>query len=326
MTDGPDSWQPPDPWAVPGGTPPGYGGGFGDYPPPRSRFSRRTAWIAGIVVLVLVLAGGGAALVGGRSHSNHSATEAQTTPAAGLHSSTSSAVSSPAPTSTPPTTPAPGGASAPAVSPGPAATTGPLDKYLLSPTEVGPGTVMFLQDGGRSATDQATLDFCNFAYTSEKLRSVRVQVQYFSRSSDPAGNEFVHYKPGGAAKAFAEIQQAVKGCPATSTTGNVSYSLVQRAGADRALAPHQLVITFEVNDTTGATPFQWQAVAYQFNGDYFSGVYVYGTTRALVLAQAQRLGAAAARHLAEAVAGRPGTGGGPFELPASPSPDGGVPA
>ena len=185
---------------------------------------------------------------------------------------------------------------------------------------------MVLQDGGRSATDQATLDFCNFAYTSEKLRSERVQVQYFSRTSNPASNEFVHYKPGGAAKAFAEIQQAVKGCPATSTTGNISYRLVQRAGTDRALAPHQLVISFQVSDSTGGTPFPWQAVAYQFNGEYFSGVYVYGATRALVLAQVQHLAGAAARHLAEAVAGLPGTGGGPFELPASPSPDGGVQA
>jgi hypothetical protein len=185
---------------------------------------------------------------------------------------------------------------------------------------------MFLQDGGRSTTDQATLDFCNFAYTSEKLRAERVQVQYFSRSANPAGNEFVHYKPGGAATAFAEIEQAVKGCPPTSTTGNISQSLVQRASANRALAPRQLVITFQVNDATGATPFQWQAVAYQFNGDYFSGVYAYGATRAVVLAQAQRLGAAAARHLAEAVSRRPGTGGGPFEAPASPSPDAGVQA
>ena len=60
------------------------------------------------------------------------------------------------------------------------------------------------------------------------------------------------------------------------------------------------------------------------DGDYFSGVYVYGATRATALAQAERLGAISARHLAEAVSGKPGTGGGQFQSLASLPAGGGI--
>jgi hypothetical protein len=182
---------------------------------------------------------------------------------------------------------------------------------------------MYLIDGGRSTTDQATLDWCNFAYTSEKLRVARVQVDYSGDDLSPAGNEFVHYQKGGTVKAYSEIQEAVAGCPATSETDGYIYSLVQRAPHDAALAPRQLVLSAQVVDTTGELDLPWQAIAYQFNGDYFSGVYVYGPTRSAALAVAETLGAESARHLAQAATGKPGTGGGPFQALSSP-PDTGV--
>ena len=104
----------------------------------------------------------------------------------------------------------------------------------------------------------------------------------------------------------------------------MTYSLVQRAATNRALVPHQLVVSYQVFDTTGGIGLPWQAVAYQFDGDYFSGVYVYGATRATALAQAERLGAISARHLAEAVSGKPGTGGGQFQSLASLPAGGGI--
>jgi len=87
---------------------------------------------------------------------------------------------------------------------------------------------------------------------------------------------------------------------------------------------HQLILSFQVDDPTGGITLPWQAVVYQFDGNYFSGIYAYGTTRALALGQAERLALASAHHLAEAVAGKPGTGGGPFASVSTQS-DNGVP-
>ena len=128
---------------------------------------------------------------------------------------------------------------------------------------------MFLIDGGRDAVNQATLDFCNFAYTSEKLRQTRVQVEYGGANSIPVGNEFVRYRAGGSASGFAELQKAVTGCPATSQSNGVTYSLVQRAATNRALVPHQLVLSFQVFDTTGGIGLPWQAVAYSIRRRLF---------------------------------------------------------
>ena len=59
---------------------------------------------------------------------------------------------------------------------------------------------------------------------------------------------------------------------------------------------------------------------YQFEGDYFSGVYVYGTDADAVQRSAAKLGAASAKLLAEAAAGKPGTGGGPLAAPEQSAP------
>jgi hypothetical protein len=182
---------------------------------------------------------------------------------------------------------------------------------------------MYLIDGGRSTSDQATLDWCNFKYTSEQMRVARVQVEYSGDDLHPSGNEFVRYQAGGTTKAYSEIQKAVTTCPATSQTDGYTYGLVQRAPHDAALAPRQLVLSFQVIDPTGQLDLQWQAIVYQFNGNYFSGVYVYGLTRASALTVAEQLGAVSARHLAQAATGKPGTGGGPFQSLSSP-PDTGV--
>jgi hypothetical protein len=178
---------------------------------------------------------------------------------------------------------------------------------------------MYLIDGGRSTTDQATLDWCNFKYTSEKQRTARVQVEYAGDYVlNPSGNEFVRYGPGGSTKAFAEIQEAVAGCPATTQTDGYIYGQVQRAPRDAALASHQLVLSFQVLDPSGQLDTPWQAIVYQFDGNFFSGVYVYGFSRATALAAAERLGAESARHLAQAAAGKAGTGGGPFSTLSAP--------
>jgi hypothetical protein len=181
---------------------------------------------------------------------------------------------------------------------------------------------MFLNDGGRSVTDQATLDWCNFSYTSETLRAARVQVQYTSATSIPAGNEFVRYQTGGTTKAWSELQQAVSGCPAVSQADGFTYSQVVRGQHEGNLVSRQLVLSYQVIDASGQLALPWQAVVYQFDGNYFSGVYVYGHSRSLALTEALRLGAVSAHHLAEAAAGKSGTGGGKFQAFPSPSTNG----
>jgi hypothetical protein len=199
-----------------------------------------------------------------------------------------------------------------------------LDQYLLAPAEVGAGSMMFLIDGGRNTTDQATLDWCNFTYTSEAMRMTRVQVEYAGNNAIPVGNEFVHYQKGGTARAWAEIQKAVSTCPPTSTTDGYVNDLVQRAGADTALVARQIILSYHVTDPTGQLNLPWQAVVYQFDGDYFSGIYVYGLSRSLALTAAERLAAKSATHLAQASRGKPGTGGGPMQSIASAPPTVGV--
>jgi hypothetical protein len=201
---------------------------------------------------------------------------------------------------------------------------GALDQYLLAPAEVGPSSMMLLIDGGRNATTQATLDWCNFTYTSEALRMTRVQVEYTGNDTLPVGNEFVHYQKGGTARAWAELQKAVATCPPSSTLDGYVNDQVQRAGADSELVARQIILSYHVTDPTGQLNLPWQAVVYQFDGDYFSGIYVYGLSRSLALTEAEALAAKSATHLAQASRSKPGTGGGPIQSVAPTPPNTGV--
>jgi hypothetical protein len=184
--------------------------------------------------------------------------------------------------------------------------------------------MMLLIDGGRNTTTESTLDWCNFTYTSEALRMTRVQVEYTGNDTLPAGNEFVHYQKGGTARAWAELQKAVATCPPSSTLDGYVNDQVQRAGADSQLVARQIILSYHVTDPTGQLNLPWQAVVYQFDGDYFSGIYVYGLSRSLALTEAEKLAAKSATHLAQASRSKPGTGGGPLQSVASPPPNPGV--
>lgn len=329
---GPPYGGPANPWAALGS--PG-GGPFADpeYPPP-PRTSRTLIWVFAVVVIVVLAASGiGALVLDTRHHSGPSAAAAAPAASSPPTSAGSSApqpspsTQSSPPSSSPqtsPSSPPPSSAQSlvpPAV---PTSASGPLDQYLLSPAEVGGNSMMFLIDGGRNTTNQATLDWCNFTYTSEALRMTRVQVEYTGNNALPAGNEFVHYQKGGTARAWAELQKAVTTCPPSSTTDGYVNDQVQRAGADSELVARQIILSYHVTDPTGQLNLPWQAVVYQFDGDYFSGIYVYGLSRSLALTEAEDLAAKSATHLAQASRGKPGTGGGPIQSVASAPPDTGV--
>jgi hypothetical protein len=165
---------------------------------------------------------------------------------------------------------------------------------------------MDLIDGGRgTSVDDATLDWCGRSYPSDQLRSGRVQVEY-NGSDLFVSNEFVKYNTGGAATAYTEIQAAVQSCQPSFQVSGQTTDQIQVAAHSASLVDDQLTVTaFE----EGSIPL-WTAVVYQFDGNYFSGVYVSGGSRATVLQGAEQLGSEAATHLKEAAAGKPGTGGG----------------
>lgn len=175
---------------------------------------------------------------------------------------------------------------------------------------------MVLIDGGRDITNQATLDFCGYHYTSESLRTARVQVEYVGGTED-ASNEFVQYKPGGVASAYAEIQKAVNGCPSTYTDNDSQTSQLQHLTNMTALVKDHVAIEFAVTTTSSAgnTVSEWSTVVYQFDGNYFSGIYVYGTDKTRVEQVGAQLAAKAAQHLIEATTGKPGSGGGTLTDP-----------
>lgn len=320
----PPSWQPPAygppppppshptaPVAGWVGPEPTYRADFGppgnvDYiaSPERASHPRRRSGVlvAAAVVVLALIAGGIAVFATSNSVGKPTATAVASSSASPAPSDSQQAPSAPSS--------APGSPQQPQSSDDAAA--GPLDKYLLAPTDLGAGTLMALIPGGRSVGDQATLDFCNFTYTSEKLRTARVQVQYAS-GSQSASNEFVRYRAGGAASAYAEIQKAVSGCPSTYREPGGVVSQIKRVSGLTGLVSKSLAVTFASTSTgEGGVSTVWTTVVYQFDGDYFSGVYVYGTDKSRVQSLAATLSARSAKYLAEAAAGQPGTGGGPL--------------
>lgn len=318
--------EPRSPWAPPVSGPPPYGAGYGTTPsrqlggpnpwaapdstfgttdyiesPPRRRVS--PALVIGIVVVVAVaLVGGGVALFATNS-GPHNASGAAVLP---------SRSALPQPQS--PDNPSAGGSAPNApLSPGASeASTGPLDRYLLAPSNFGAQARMVLINDGRAVDPDngVTLDFCNYDYKSEALRSQRVQVQYVNGNPE-ASNEFVRYRSGGAASAFAELKKAVASCPPSFQEGDGTASHIEQIQAAKGLATNHVVLTFSVTTSGfGGAQTLWTTAVYQFDGDFFSGLYVYGVDKAQVQQSALRLGTQAAKHLGEAAAGKPGTGGG----------------
>jgi hypothetical protein len=275
---------------------------------------RSPALVVAVVLVALAIVGAAAGLV---ARGGKSASPPPTNPAAAV----SSSAGAPEPRQTSPSQgPSVGGAQPPTSGPSPSQGRGPLDSYLLPPDLIGSGAVMALIPGGRSVTDQATLDFCNVDYASEKLRDARVQVQY-AADGRAASNEFVRYRPGGAELAFAEIQKAIASCASSYRQSGAEISDIHRLTGLTGLAKNNAAVSFTSTYTgIGGVVHQATTVIYQFDGDYFSGVYVYGADAASVQGAAGKLGIASARLLAEAASGEPGTGGGPMTDPGENAP------
>ncbi len=265
----------------------------------------RSGVVAAVVAAVVVVGGGAAYLATGPHHGSRTQSASGSPSVAAAQPPVVSPSDGTAPSPNDGTAPSPSDETAPSPSAS-ATSTGPLDSYLLSPAGFGPDTRMALIPGGRDAVGQATLDFCNYTYTTETNRALRVQVEYVGEQGF-ASNEVVKYQPGAARAAFGELSQAIATCPSTFTTGTTTTTQVQVVTGVGGLVTDHQVLTF-ASQSQGATV--WTAIVYQFDGDYFSGVYVYGNSKSAVTQTAEHLGIEAATHLREAAAGKPGTGGG----------------
>ncbi|MBX6372157.1 MAG: hypothetical protein IRZ02_07865 [Acidothermus sp.] len=223
------------------------------------------------------------------------------------------------------TTPAPHpspSAASPSPETTPTTSTGPLDGYLLPASAIGSGVRIVLISGGRDAVTEPTLDFCTFTYTSERDRLTRVQVRY-EGGPQAVSEEFVRYKPGGAAKAFGELRTAISRCPSSYRDGDQTVGHIQVIRNTPGLVTDSVMLVFAVSYSDLGGPFTlWTAAVYQFDGDFFAGVYVYGADPQAVQRFAAQLGAKAAGLLREAAAGKPGTGGGTILNPSPTSPAG----
>src|SRR3954452_24224391 len=90
---------------------------------------------------------------------------------------------------------------------GTASTALDLRTVILKPAQVGKGYILVARNDGFGVKSAPTLDLCGRkGYTSEKLRSDRLQVNYLKQNTALGlSNEVVAYKPGGAKKALGEV-------------------------------------------------------------------------------------------------------------------------
>jgi len=317
------AWRPDDTASQTGGAEPRAFDGYGTWPtgwaagsfgasdqtgPPLDTLAspsppRRPLMLifAVVAALIVVAAAAFAFVANHHSHSTaHPAPSAQGTPPAQQPGGTIAP-------SGPPTTPA-------------QVTTGPLDGYLLPASAIGPNVRIVLIPGGRDAVTQPTLDFCNYSYTSERKRTQRVQVRY-EGGAVAVSEEFVKYQPGATQLAAAELQKAIATCPPSFRDGNETVTQITHVTGVTGLANNATVLTFAARYADlGAAISLWTTAVYQFDGNYFAGVYVYGSDRQAVQNEAIQLGQKATVYLREAAAGKPGTGGGPILTPPSSSP------
>jgi hypothetical protein len=219
--------------------------------------------------------------------------------AAGCGGSSKGPSSAPAVTTTPTPT-SPTSPSSPGAIPGADPQLAPI---VLTATEVasagGPVGERLLH-GGTEVAGQATLDECGATYPSESMRQARIQVAYIpvgsaQRDAASISNEVVRYAPGGASAAEKELDHVLNTCPASVKNGSATETKVQIVSRDPQLLQHQITaIAFYRVKGQGSA---WSAASFQWNGDLFSGVYVFRPTKAAALKVDRQLAAISADKL-----------------------------
>lgn len=198
------------------------------------------------------------------------------------------------PSGTPSTQPAPGGDNE-------------LSSVVLTAAEVSQAGVPVaggLYRDGTSVEGQQTLDECGASYPSEAERVARIQTGYVAltdpHGSQVASNEVVRYSQGGAAHAYAEIKRSLQNCPGHFPDGGKAVGSNTRVEPrDPKLSHDQVTATQLV--TIGKQKI-WSSITFLYDGDLFSGVYVFRPTRSAALIAGHLLAAISTKKLATAVA------------------------
>ena len=181
--------------------------------------------------------------------------------------------------------------------------TGPLTGYVLTSAEAssaGPHVEERLSLNGQGLADLTLAGTCNSqTFPSEQKRADRLQVDYIDPQQKALvdSNEFVKYESGGGAQAYAELKAAVAHCPKTMTqTNNDKLSNVTVVtNVPAGLSANTVILS--MTNTQHAGPVVGQVFIFQFDGDYFDGLYVFRLNVADALHDAAALGKLAAAHL-----------------------------
>jgi hypothetical protein len=159
-----------------------------------------------------------------------------------------------------------------------------LRTVILQPKQVGTGYVLVARNDGFGVKSAPTLDLCGRkGYTSEKLRTDRLQVNYLKQNTALGlSNEVVTYRTGGARKALQEVLQHAMTCPRSPVVtgepgvGPLRFTITP-VHDSKLLAGYVAVKVRAVGKlTNGKKVDQTSYAVYQRRGDVLSGVYSFG--------------------------------------------------
>jgi hypothetical protein len=158
-----------------------------------------------------------------------------------------------------------------------------VKKLILQPAQVGKGYILLERRDGSGVNGTVTLDLCGRSgYTSEKLRTHRLQVNYAKSATAPGlSNEVVTYKSGGAELAMREVLRHALNCPRTPIkTGDPALPplrfTITRIHVPKLLKGYLAVRVRVTGTLKGKKVDQTSYAAYQRSGNVLSGVYSFG--------------------------------------------------
>jgi hypothetical protein len=177
-------------------------------------------------------------------------------------------------------------------------------KIVLRPAQVGPGYHLRMRPDSHCVAGCVTLDMCGFTFTSERLRTRRLQVDFIHPGrAVVVSNEVVTYRNGGAALAMHEVERAVATCPPgpvdshVQGVGPLTYRITRLTGTH--LLPGYIALRQRISGKDHGRKFaQTNIVIFQSHGSVLSGVYTTATAGVTVADQI-RVGLHAAQGSAD---------------------------
>src|SRR5262249_37172160 len=130
-----------------------------------------------------------------------------------------------------------------------------LSKIVLKGSQVGAGYKLTMFPFGNSFIGEPTLDLCGAAYSSETLRTGRLQVRYTRPGKSVAvSTEVVTYAGAGAQQALEEVASVAKACahkPVVLTSGSLTETYKVSPLTDPKLPAGSVVVKLEITATDG---------------------------------------------------------------------------